>query len=531
MTLAPSAAAVASTGSVPPDVSAFAADDDGLLLELEEFFGVDQRGTGLDFRDGIELGEIDRVFLWSNDFHSGVPTDTPVQYVNRWKVPVLIGEEPVGVALIGFDPATVEPEMIDFIRSPGTALALDDVDNDATLVHEPETGAWFALIDDELTPLVRGSSDVAGDTTLAAYQPIVATRSIEVVEETPQPDQGSVQSVVLIVATIGVVLLALLIPTVLGKVRERRERRAGDAVAADSDVADTDTDTDIEPIDGEAHADASPDALAPLTADAGDPVSPSNDTKLADADTDTDADTDADAGADAGINAEESPAAVPPVPTAAKRPSRSSSSSAKTSKSAPAKTGTSRKAPAAKAPASKTAPAKKSASKSTAAQSTAAKIPARKAPAGTANTAAAKKSPAVASDSQSRASTSTAAKKPAAKKPAAKKPAAKTAAPKATTAKSSAAEKPDAKTPAAKKPAPKTAAPKTAAPKTTAPKTTAPKTTAAKRPATAKSATAKPAAKAPAAKKPAAKKPAAKKPATKTPSSPAAGATDDSAPQ
>ena len=237
MMLSP-AAAVASTGSIPPDVAAFASADDGLLLELEEYFGLDERGSGLDFSDGIELGAIDRVFLWSRDYHSGVATETPVQYVNRWKVPVLIGEEPVGVALIGFDPATVEPEMIDFIRNPGTALALDDVDNDATLIHEPETDAWFSLIGDVITPLVRGSSEVAGETTLAEYQSIVSTRLVEVVDEEPQPDQGSVQSVVLIVTTIGVVVLVLLLPAVLGKLRARRERSAENSEATGGVEAD-----------------------------------------------------------------------------------------------------------------------------------------------------------------------------------------------------------------------------------------------------------------------------------------------------
>ena len=237
MMLSP-AAAVASTGSIPPDVAAFASADDGLLLELEEYFGLDERGSGLDFSDGIELGAIDRVFLWSRDYHSGVATETPVQYVNRWKVPVLIGEEPVGVALIGFDPATVEPEMIDFIRNPGTALALDDVDNDATLIHEPETDAWFSLIGDVITPLVRGSSEVEGETTLAEYQSIVSTRLVEVVDEEPQPDQGSVQSVVLIVTTIGVVVLVLLLPAVLGKLRARRERSAENSEATGGVEAD-----------------------------------------------------------------------------------------------------------------------------------------------------------------------------------------------------------------------------------------------------------------------------------------------------
>ncbi|MBH0009783.1 hypothetical protein [Salinibacterium sp. SWN1162] len=270
MTIVPAAEASASTGSIPPDVSAFATDDDGLLQSLEEFFGVDQRGTGLDFSEGIELGEIDRVFLWSQDFHSGIATDTPVQYVNRWKVPVMIGDEPVGVALIGFDPATVEPEMIDFIRSPGTALALDDVDSDATLIHEPETGAWFSLVDGVITPLVRGSSEVAGETSLTAYQPIVSSRVITVVDETPQPNRGAVQSVVLIVTTVIVVLLALLVPTILGKRSERRERRAeaeAEAGAGDSQIASVVT--NAAPVAVEADADADADAEAEADADAG----------------------------------------------------------------------------------------------------------------------------------------------------------------------------------------------------------------------------------------------------------------------
>jgi hypothetical protein len=226
LTFIPAAGAAASTGSIPPAVSAFATADDGLILELDEYFGVDQRGGGIDFSEGITLGEIDRIFAWSEVYHSGQSIETPVQYVNRWKVPVLIGEEPVGFAMIGIDPATVEPEMLDFIRSPGTALALMDIDTDATLVYEPETGAWFSLSDGAIIPLVRGDSGISGETTLARYQPILANRVVELVEPTPHPDQGSVQSVVLIATTVLLLLLALLIPTMIGQVRERRARHA-----------------------------------------------------------------------------------------------------------------------------------------------------------------------------------------------------------------------------------------------------------------------------------------------------------------
>ena len=245
VTIVPAAAATASVGSIPPDIVEFAESDEGLLTELEEYFGVDARGDGLDFSEGLELGEIDRIFLWSDAFRAGEATDTPVQYVNRWKIPILIGEEPVGVAMIGIDPATVEPEMIDFIHSAGTALALDEVDADATLVLEPETAAWFSLNDGVITPLVRGTSGVEADTKLSEYQTLLTGRELEIVEPDLQPDRGSVQSVVLISAAVLLLLLALLIPTIMGQVRERRERRAADVDAPSEAELAADADAEV----------------------------------------------------------------------------------------------------------------------------------------------------------------------------------------------------------------------------------------------------------------------------------------------
>ncbi|MBH0099836.1 hypothetical protein I6E68_11890 [Salinibacterium sp. NSLL150] len=439
VTLVPVVGASASVGSTPPDVTLFANADDGLLLELEEFFGQNQRGSGLDFTNGIELGAIDRVFLWSNDYHSGQSTETPVQYVNRWMVPVTIGEEPVGVAMIGIDPATVDPEMIDFIRRPGVALALDDVDDDATLVQEPETGAWFSLLDGVITPLVRGSSEVAGEMTLEAYQPIVSTRLVEVVDETPQPDQGSVQSVVLIVTTIVVVLLVLLIPTVVGQVRERRERRA----AKDGPAVDTDEALDEAASAGDSDATESDVALE-TAAPAGTAPPTSVDDEIA-------------------VESEiaDEVAGVQAATAAVKKPA---------AKRAPAK-----KAPAKNTPAKK-APSKKAAApKTTAATVTPRKTPA-KASAAKATTTAVKKTsaptapktPAKPTSQSATATATTAASKPAAAKPAAKKRAPQPAASKPTTSES-AAKKPAASKPATKKPAPKKPAPKKPVPKNTSP--------------------------------------------------------------
>ncbi|MBH0130949.1 hypothetical protein [Salinibacterium sp. NK8237] len=422
MTLVPATAAVASVGSTPPDVTSFATDDDGLLVELEEFFGVDQRGTGLDFSDGIEIGEVDRVFLWSNDYHSGQVTETAVQYVNRWMVPVTIGEEPVGVALIGIDPATVDPEMIDFIRSPGVALALDDVDDDATLVQEPETGAWFSLIDETITPLVRGTSEVAGEVTLEAYQPIVSTRPVEVVEESPQPDQGAVQSVVLIVTTVIVVLLALLIPTILGQVRERRERRAAEEGSTEEEQAEKEATEEAAAADSD--VDMVADSVPLGSDDAGLPV-----TKEA-----------ATVGAQSGF----APAKVAEAKTpAAKTPAAKKPAAKKPATKKPVATKAAvKKAPAAKAPVARKPAAKKPATKATPKTTTKTTI---KAP----QESTAKTTVKRTAQSTAASASSTAAKKVPAKTTPAKKAPAKTAPAKTTPAKKAPAKKaPAKKTPA-----------------------------------------------------------------------------------
>ncbi|GAA1214039.1 hypothetical protein [Rhodoglobus aureus] len=366
VTFVPTVGAAASVGSIPPDVTEFAQADDGLILELEEYFGVDQRGGGLDFSDGIEMGEIDRIFLWSDAFRSGEATETPVQYVNRWKIPVLIGEEPVGIAMIGIDPATVEPEMIDFIRGPGATLALDNIDEDATLVHEPETHAWFSLSDGVIAPLVRGESGIAGETTLAEYQPQLSGRVITVVEPSPQPDRGSVQSVVIIATTAVVLLLALLIPTIIGQVRERRERLAEAAGGAATEGS----------AEAEAEGNANVATVTNLTAESTKPDS----NPTSDADTVQDAPAVGSATAATAKNSAEKTVTTSTTKAAKKAPAtkpaaRKSTTAAASSTTTAKKPAATKKAPVKKAPAAKKPAASKPAAKKPAAKKPAAKKP------------------------------------------------------------------------------------------------------------------------------------------------------------
>lgn len=212
--------ASATQGSVPAEVAAFVAAPDGLVAGLEDFFGPGANGKGIDFDETTELGAIDRVFVFTPDWLAGAATESPVGLDNRWAVPVGVGGEPVGVAVVWINPATVRPQLADFLPDPAFAAALPGIADDGWLVSDPARGAWFALAPPTLTALVTGSSGVAGDTSLSSYQAAVS-RPSEAPASAPNP--GSVLSVATIVGVVLVVVLVLLLPAV------RRRRGAGEA--------------------------------------------------------------------------------------------------------------------------------------------------------------------------------------------------------------------------------------------------------------------------------------------------------------
>ena len=83
---------------------------------------------------------------------------------NEWAVPVTVAEHPVGVAVVWINLDTEQPELAEFTSSPDAASAIAEVPDDAQLVRDPATGAWFALAAEVATPLVAGSSGVTEPT-------------------------------------------------------------------------------------------------------------------------------------------------------------------------------------------------------------------------------------------------------------------------------------------------------------------------------------------------------------------------------
>ncbi len=160
-TLARAESSAPAEGSVPSEVTAYVADG-SLLAQLNDVYGVNAEGDGIDFDETTKAGVIERVHVWSDELREGEETDHPLDLLNEWIVPITIAEAPVGLATIWINPATVRPELALFQADADLATALSAVADGSSLVHDVESAAWLALAaDGTLTPLVPGTTGLS----------------------------------------------------------------------------------------------------------------------------------------------------------------------------------------------------------------------------------------------------------------------------------------------------------------------------------------------------------------------------------
>ena len=219
LALTPAALARAE-GSVPSEVAAYVADG-SLVAQLNDVYGVNAAGEGIDFDDTTKPGTIERVHVWSDELRAGVETDHPVDLLNEWVVPVTIADAPVGLATIWINPATVLPELASFDDDADLATALSAVPDGASLVHDIESAAWLALADDgTLTPLVAGS------TGLSTPVPIddVAILPAAAVPPSAAGDPGT--GVGFAIAVVALLILVIVVALVAPGLRSRRSADA-----------------------------------------------------------------------------------------------------------------------------------------------------------------------------------------------------------------------------------------------------------------------------------------------------------------
>jgi hypothetical protein len=194
---------------VPEQVSAYFST--GLVPRLIDLYGPDA-GSVTD----TKAGRISRVREWTAPFLAGTHTKIPTQVTNSWVAPVLVKDQPLGLAIVWINPATNLPELADFTAGSRIVSALAALPADATLLRDEEHSAWFALADNVLTPLVTGSSGVRTPTPVQDYQTSL-TRAAA-----PAPAAPVNQGLLIAGITLGVVVVLLAVFVLLPD--RRRDR-------------------------------------------------------------------------------------------------------------------------------------------------------------------------------------------------------------------------------------------------------------------------------------------------------------------
>lgn len=224
LALAPASLARAE-GSVPSEVSAYVTDG-SLVAQLNDVYGVNAAGQGIDFDDTTKTGTIERVHVWSDALRAGEETDHPVDLRNEWIVPVTIADAPVGVATVWINPATVAPELALFVADADLATALSEVPDGSSLVHDVESAAWLALAEDgTLTPLVPGRTGLSTPVPLddvAILPPQIAPE-----EPAGDPATGVGFAIAVVLVLLAVIIVALLVPA--GRPKPKAEEEPVDA--------------------------------------------------------------------------------------------------------------------------------------------------------------------------------------------------------------------------------------------------------------------------------------------------------------
>ena len=208
-------------GSVPSEVTAYVTDG-SLVAQLNDIYGVNADGDGIDFDDTTKPGVIERVHVWSAELREGKETDHPVDLLNEWIVPVTIADEAVGLATVWINPASVRPELASFVPDADLATALSAVPDGSSLVHDVESAAWLALAaDGTLTPLVPGST---GLSTPVPIDDVAILPASGVEAPTGDPGTGVGFAIAVLLLLLAVIIVALIVPGLRG-----RKKKAADA--------------------------------------------------------------------------------------------------------------------------------------------------------------------------------------------------------------------------------------------------------------------------------------------------------------
>lgn len=182
--LAPASAATAAP-VVPGEVAEYIATE--LVDDLNDFYGPGTEGNGRLFTNTTTTSTGVRVFEFTADFVAGVVADPPVRRVNQWVSVISIDKSPVGFAIVFIDPVTTSPQLESFTESADFGEVVLTLPETAVLVRDTDRAAWFSLDEEELTPIVAGTSGVEEPIGTDDYRQVVADQLAALADAEPAP--------------------------------------------------------------------------------------------------------------------------------------------------------------------------------------------------------------------------------------------------------------------------------------------------------------------------------------------------------
>ena len=216
------------TEPVPEQVGEYFAT--GLVPRLIDLYGPDA-GSITD----TKVGQISRVHEWTAPFLAGTSTKIPTQLTNSWVAPVLLKDQPLGLAIVWINPATDLPELADFTAGSRIVSALAALSADEVLVRDKAHAAWFAVKNSVLTPLVTGTSGVRTPTQVLDYQGSLSR------SEASAPATAMNQGLLVAGGTLGVAVVLLAVFVLLPD----RRRSTPEPLAAPAQAAGAPDDANL----------------------------------------------------------------------------------------------------------------------------------------------------------------------------------------------------------------------------------------------------------------------------------------------
>ncbi|MBK7822687.1 MAG: hypothetical protein IPJ61_16880 [Tessaracoccus sp.] len=203
--------------TVPDDVAQVFASE-ALSAMHDNIHATEVGNDPVDYRAVVGFGRPHEVFAWSRDFLANDQDAPPTRSTNEWIAPaVLTSGDVAGTATAWRPTAGAVAETAGFDGDMELGAALEAVPEDAQVVSDPRSGAWYVIADGEVSALTqRTAAELPNPLPIRQFQAVVAAEFADsATNARAQP--GLVWALVAIACCLGILAL----PAIIRRARNR----------------------------------------------------------------------------------------------------------------------------------------------------------------------------------------------------------------------------------------------------------------------------------------------------------------------